>query len=133
MASTVVTARMTRRELGIVAHFAGIERATVAEITRYAYLRYLGESHRDAQQHVLATRNSPFGDTENDTVVKDIPVRLPAEIVQAAKEKTPDLNTATMHRYILALATTQDEDEALALATRKPGRPPRKTVATTNM
>jgi hypothetical protein len=126
VSSTVIGARMSKRELAIVAVISKIPDATVSELTLYAYQLFLGNTHDQARDYVLSRRNSPL---ENPTATEQmVSVRLPADIVKAARDKTPDLNTATAHRYILARATTDDDSEALALAVRKPGRP-RKEIA----
>lgn len=124
MTTSVISGKISQRELVQVAWKAGMLEATTAEITKYAILRYIGYSHEDAKTTALSLRKpvSEVADTE-----KNLTVQLPAHWITAAKEKFPGDNAAMLYRYILA-RLTMPEDQALAEASKTIGRP-RKTQA----
>lgn len=123
MASPMVTvgARMPPRELAIAAVMAGMPDATVAEITRYAYRRFLGDTPEEARNVALSNRNTAAG---NANVHDELIVaRLPKEWVEEAQNRMSEMNASTVHRYVIASIATEDSQEAMSLATRKRGRP----------
>jgi hypothetical protein len=116
---------MDMREYAILSVMAGMPDASISEITRYAYAKFNGMSHEQAREYAIERRNPVFANKEsrNERVV----AWLPEDIVKEAHARIDvDMNASTMHRYILASVTTDDENQALALATRKPGRPRKK-------
>ena len=120
MTTVTVGARMAPREYAVIAVMMDVERPTTSEITRYAYRRFIGMSHTEARASILSERKTV---ASTDTQDRMIAVRLPDDLVEAAHSIIPGDEIATKHRYILARATTDDEQEATALATRKIGRP----------
>jgi hypothetical protein len=111
---------MSPRELAIIAVMMDVERPTTTEITKYAYRLFLGYTRAEAKAALLSERKTVASDDSTDRMLT---VRLPEDIVTKAHGQVSEMNAATKHRYIMALATTNDENEALALAVRKPGRP----------
>ena len=114
-----VTANMPPRELGIIAVMSGMYDATIPELTKYAYRRFLGDSHEDAKEFALADRRMAVRDTSSSD--RAISVKLPTELVEEAKKLTPGMNQSTMHRFILASISASSPDEALELASRRVG------------
>ena len=122
MATMAVGARIDVREYAILSVIAGLPDASISEITRYAYAKFSGMSHEQAREYAIERRNPVFANREsrNERVV----TWLPEDLVKEAYARIDgDMNASTMHRYILASVTTNDDTQALALATRKPGRP----------
>lgn len=116
-----VGARMPPRELAIAAVMAGIPDATIAEITRYAYRRFLGDKPEEAKRIALSNRNTAANNPNaNDELIV---ARIPKEWTEEVHNRLSGMNASTMHRYVIASIATDDAEEAMTLATRKRGRP----------
>jgi hypothetical protein len=120
MASEVITANISQYDLSVLAVSARMYDASAAELAKYAYRLFLGDTPEEARKVALIGRKS-VTDNPTETEVQ-VFVRLPSDWVKEVQEKAPTFkNKSSFHRYVLALAAGKDEEQARAEATRPIG------------